>query len=131
MYQTGGVGRSALTWLDRSGKPLGVIDDANFYQDMALSPDSKSVAATRLDPKTLHIALWITDLTRGIASRFTPEGEDIESLAWSPDGKRIAYWAYTKVRATSRKRLRRVHNLSAVSLRQKQNFALLAFLEML
>jgi hypothetical protein len=56
-YVNGSVGRTALTWFDRGGNPLSVIDDANFCWDVAIAPDGKSVAATRLDPKTLRVSL--------------------------------------------------------------------------
>jgi len=91
VYQTGGAGRTALTWFDRSGKPSAVVDDANSYTDIELSPDGKSLAATRLDPKTLLKSLWVTDLVRGASSRLTQEAEDVEFPSWSPDGKQIAY----------------------------------------
>jgi serine/threonine protein kinase/Tol biopolymer transport system component len=91
VYQTGGAGRTALTWFDRSGKPSAVVDDANSYADIELSPDGKSLAATRLDPKTLLKSLWVTDLVRGASSRLTQEAEDVEFPSWSPDGKQIAY----------------------------------------
>lgn len=93
VYRTGGAGRSTLAWFDRSGKSLGLLDDKNYYEDVQISPDGRFVAATRLDPKTLRVSLWVTDLARGIASRLTMEDEDVDSPSWSPDGKRIAYSA--------------------------------------
>jgi eukaryotic-like serine/threonine-protein kinase len=91
LYQTGGIGRTALTWFDRSGKTQGVIDDTDFHEDVRISPDGKFLAATRRDLKTLRPGLWITDLTRGITTRLTSENDDANFPAWSPDGKRIAY----------------------------------------
>jgi Tol biopolymer transport system component len=67
------------------------VDDANSYYDIELSPDGKSLAAARLDPKTLLASLWVTDLVRGVSSRLTQEAEDVDFPSWSPDGKQIAY----------------------------------------
>jgi len=93
VFQTGSVGRTALTWVDRSGKPSGVLDDANRYYDMELSPDGKALAATRVDPKTLGSPVWVTDLARRVTSRLTPEVEQADFPSWSPDGRQISYGA--------------------------------------
>ncbi|SPE38812.1 Serine/threonine protein kinase [Candidatus Sulfopaludibacter sp. SbA6] len=97
VYQTGGAPRTALIWFDRSGKPSAVVDDANSYADIELSPDGKSLAATRLDPKTLLKSLWVTDLVRGASSRLTQEAEDVAFPSWSPDGKQIAYDSASRI----------------------------------
>jgi dipeptidyl aminopeptidase/acylaminoacyl peptidase len=92
-YQTGGVGHTVLTWVDRAGKPASVVDNTHSYFDIALSPDGKQIAATRVDPKTLRLGLWVTDVARGTSTRITPEGESVEFPSWSPNGKQIAYAA--------------------------------------
>jgi Tol biopolymer transport system component len=96
LYQTGGVGRTALTWFDRSGNTQGVVDDTSFHEDVRLSPDGNFLAATRRDPKTLRLGLWVSDLTRGITTRVSSEDEDANFPSWSPDGKRIAYSSQTR-----------------------------------
>jgi len=78
LYRTGGTDRSALAWFDRSGKVEGVLDDANYYQDVQLSPDGKRIATTRLAPKTLRMDLWVTDVTRNVASRIASMEEDVD-----------------------------------------------------
>jgi Tol biopolymer transport system component len=35
--------------------------------------------------------LWIANLERGVVTRFTDDPGEIEAVAWSPDGTRIAY----------------------------------------
>ena len=37
---------SQLTWMDRSGKPLGTVAEPGDYFNIALSPDEKRVAVT-------------------------------------------------------------------------------------
>ena len=91
LYRTGGTDRSALTWFNRSGKVERVLDDANYYQDLQLAPDGKRIASTRLDPKTLRMDLWVTDLIRNVASRVASLEEDVEFPAWSPDGQHVSY----------------------------------------
>jgi Tol biopolymer transport system component/predicted Ser/Thr protein kinase len=91
VYATGGTGRTALTWLDRSGKELSVLDAGSQHNDVALSPDGRFLADTRVSPKTLEPQLWITDLSRGIASQLTPDTESAQFPAWSMDGVRVAY----------------------------------------
>ena len=91
VYRTGGVGRSALTWVDRSGKELSVVDDANFHQDVALSPDGRMLADTRISPRSLAANLWVTDLSRGVSTRLTAETEQASGPAWSPNGLQVAY----------------------------------------
>jgi len=87
VYQTGGVGRSALTWFDRSGKPLGIVDDFNLYRDVDLAPGGNAIATARVDPKTLLPDVWVKDLGRGASSLLT---KSASLMTWSPDGKRIA-----------------------------------------
>jgi serine/threonine protein kinase len=91
LYRNGGAGRLGLNWMDRSGKLSGVVDEANFYNDIVIAPDGKAFAASRLDSKTLRSSLWVTDLVRGTTSRLSQDAEDVQIPSWSPDGKRIAY----------------------------------------
>jgi eukaryotic-like serine/threonine-protein kinase len=78
-----------LTWVDREGKPTGLLGSPAQYRGIELSPDGTRVAAH------LHEGLggdiWVTDV-RGAMSRFTfVPAQDNSSPVWSPDGSRIAY----------------------------------------
>jgi eukaryotic-like serine/threonine-protein kinase len=87
---------SVLEWYDRQGKDLGAAGESGdyAYSDLALSPDGKKVAATRIDPKAPAASqrIWLLDLARGGSAPFTfglsPDGSPI----WSPDGSRVAYF---------------------------------------
>ena len=49
------------------------------------------MAVALRDPKTDTSDIWIIDLDRDVATRFTSdEGDDISAL-WSPDGRRIVF----------------------------------------
>jgi Tol biopolymer transport system component len=93
VYQTGSVGRTALTWFDRSGKASGVIESSSLHYDVEVAPDGSAVASTRVDPKTLRSSLWVTDLVRGTSNRLTTDAENAQVPAWSKDSRRIAYSA--------------------------------------
>ena len=58
----------------------------------AISPDGNTVAVDRLDPQTNFIDVWLHDLSRGGASRFTfNSGFFNDYPVWSPDGSHIAF----------------------------------------
>jgi eukaryotic-like serine/threonine-protein kinase len=82
---------SALTWFDRSGKEEGRLGDPGVIANPMLSPDDQFVAADRTDNKAINVDIWIHDVKKGTASRFTFDPSEEVGAAWSRDGKQIAY----------------------------------------
>lgn len=93
-YETGlSLERSRLAWVDRTGKPLGMLGDPARYYNVELSPDGTRVAggirATVNDPSG---DVWIFDTSSDGRTRFTFEPAAVVPRAiWSPDGGRILF----------------------------------------
>jgi Tol biopolymer transport system component len=78
--------------LDRAGTPRGAIgDDELDYADFRLSPDETRLAGSIVDPTLGGIDIWMADLVRGGASRFTFGPAINAAPVWSPDGARVAF----------------------------------------
>jgi hypothetical protein len=80
-----------LQWLDRSGKRLGSVGTPAEYLDVELSPDERTVAVSRVDPKLNTADIWLLDLARNLPTRFTVDPLHDASPFWSPDGGRIVF----------------------------------------
>ncbi len=90
-FRSGESGGRQLRWFDRAGRAMGDLADADEFRTFRVSPDGKHVATQIFDTDAGHSDLWIHDLERGVASRFTFDpGADYAPL-WSPDGKSIIY----------------------------------------
>jgi Tol biopolymer transport system component len=82
-----------LTWFDRTGKELGRLGSHQAYRDASLSPDGRRVAGFLREPDESG-DLWLIDVNRDVASRFTFRHEaTVLNPIWSPDGNRIVYGA--------------------------------------
>jgi serine/threonine protein kinase/Tol biopolymer transport system component len=87
----GAVGQTQLTWLDRTGKRIGVAGAKGVFNSLSLSPDGNSVVYDEADPRSGTIDLWRLDFARGVPSRMTfHPSHDLFPL-WSLDGKRIVF----------------------------------------
>jgi eukaryotic-like serine/threonine-protein kinase len=98
-YRTGataGPGRNVqLTWVDRQGKPTGIVGDPNTYVSVALSP---SGAQALVDVGTVgaglgSLDLWVIEFARGISHRITSNPAADRYPIWSPQGDRVAFSA--------------------------------------
>jgi len=86
------VHNGRLTWMDRSGNPIGSAGTAEGdYTDFRLSPDDKRLAFSLVDRKAGAIEVWLTDLARGGTSRFAFGTSIAASALWSPDGSKLAF----------------------------------------
>jgi eukaryotic-like serine/threonine-protein kinase len=90
-YLNGAVTNSRLTWYDRSGRTLGVVPvPAAQYSVPSLSHDERRVSVDRaVSPNESDI--WVVDLARGVATRFTYGPRQNIFSCWSPDDSRIAF----------------------------------------
>jgi len=80
-----------LTWVDRAGRPTGTVGPPGPYRNPALSPDGTRVAVERMDPQSRTQDIWLIEVARGVASRFTFDAHNDIYPVWSPDGSRIAF----------------------------------------
>jgi Tol biopolymer transport system component len=81
---------SRLVWRDRDGRQVGAIGDPDTYRNPRLSPDGRRVAVELLD-QAGNRDIWILDVERGTASKFTHDPGRDASPVWSRDGKRLAW----------------------------------------
>ena len=81
--------RSQLVWLDAQGKELGRIPE-NGLGEPRISPDGRFVAEASDDELNGKSYIRVHDLGRGIATRLTSGGEEVDP-AWSRDGKHVVY----------------------------------------
>jgi Tol biopolymer transport system component len=80
-----------LQWFDRSGKTLGTVGQPALYSAPALSPDGTRVAVGVVDAHVGTRDLWLFDLKRDAASRFTFDPTDESNPVWSHDGSQILF----------------------------------------
>jgi tRNA A-37 threonylcarbamoyl transferase component Bud32 len=81
---------SQLTWFDRAGGLLAPVGEEYMYTyPFRLSPDGHRAIATRERPGGND--LWLLDLERGPASRFTSAFALNVYPVWSPDGRMIVF----------------------------------------
>ena len=84
-YQNGEHPNTPIAFIDRLGKQLQTIDDAQGATQFSLSPDGKILATSRLGD------IWLSDLSRGVTSRFTFDPAAERFPVWAPDESRILF----------------------------------------
>ena len=83
--------KSQLTWFDRTGQMLGTIEALADYLAVRLSPDNKTVAVARPGADEDAPDIWLLDVARGAASRFTFNKWLDISPVFSPDGETVVF----------------------------------------
>jgi Tol biopolymer transport system component len=91
-YRAGALaGSGELVWFDREGRNLGTVGSAGALNgDLALSPDGTRVALDMVDTSGTR-DVWVTDVARGIPTRFTFSSAQDIGPVWAPDGRRLAF----------------------------------------
>ncbi|MSO56256.1 MAG: serine/threonine-protein kinase [Acidobacteria bacterium] len=91
-YRGGDANRQQLVWVDRAGKTLGIFSgppEATSMTGPQLAPGGRQVTFSRNVQGNLD--LWLLEVARGIASRFTFDPGTDSSPVWSPDGSRLIF----------------------------------------
>ena len=96
-YRTGLSGeKRQFIWFDRSGKEITKIGNPESFGPsyLSLSADNRRLAVQRTMSGNTDI--WLVDLARGDALRFTSEPEAEIAPIWSPGGDRVAFSSLRK-----------------------------------
>jgi Tol biopolymer transport system component/tRNA A-37 threonylcarbamoyl transferase component Bud32 len=95
-YATNPPFATRLVWADMNGRTLQDVPmvPGKYIGGLALSPDDRRVVLTSSDRIGIS-DLWMTDLERGVITRFSYNQGENSGPVWSRDGTRVAY-AFSK-----------------------------------
>jgi len=85
LSDVGTTAQQRLVWVARNGTEQPLPAPTRRYDWPRLSPDGRRVAVE------VGAQTWIYDIERDTLTRFTFEGTQNDSPAWTPDGRRIAF----------------------------------------
>jgi Tol biopolymer transport system component len=91
-YQSRG-NLTRLMWVDRAGTEHEPVGPVGLHQALRISPDGKSVAFDRGEPRMGTGDLWMTDLARGVETRLTSNPGSENEATWLPTGNAIVFAA--------------------------------------
>jgi len=82
-----------LTWVDRSGRPVGVVGAAEVSGgSLDLSPDCQQLAVSKpVRDGEAQNDIWLIDLATGGATPLTDDHAGDYDPTWSPDGKYVVF----------------------------------------
>ena len=90
LYSSGAPGKQ-LMWVDRAGKELGIVGEANgLYGTFDLTRDGSRLVVSR-SLSTESQNLWVMDLIRNTPERLTRESAAHVDPRWSPDGTQVVF----------------------------------------
>jgi serine/threonine protein kinase/Tol biopolymer transport system component len=91
VYVNDPFANTRLAWFTREGHEIeGIQADAGRYIEIRLAPDNQHAALVR-QSSTTSTTIWVLDLARHGATRIADKPGANYQVAWSPDGKRLAY----------------------------------------
>jgi Tol biopolymer transport system component len=91
LYGSSNALLTQLTWFDRTGRVLSVVDEPGEFIMFRLSPDGRRVITERVRAGVPD--LWLLETARGLSSRFILNGGYHQFPIWSPNGRTIVFSA--------------------------------------
>jgi serine/threonine protein kinase/Tol biopolymer transport system component len=93
VYRSAPRGDARFVVVDRSGRQIRSIGSPDSFTNFTVSPDEQRIIATRRDPLSGHLSLWMIDAARGVTSLLTEttDTDDADDPTWMPDGQNVAY----------------------------------------
>ncbi|HXV14937.1 MAG TPA: protein kinase [Candidatus Krumholzibacteria bacterium] len=86
-----GTPNTTVQWLGRDGRPRGRITvPSGFFVEPVFSPDGRRMTLVEWRPDGAA-NIWMFDVERDVATRFTFENSENFDAMWSPDGKSIVF----------------------------------------
>ncbi len=80
-----------MKWVDREGRELERLGEPARIWDVRLSPDETKVAYETFDTEWRSEDIWILDMVREAATRFTTDPGADRDHTWVGDGSEIAF----------------------------------------
>jgi Tol biopolymer transport system component/predicted Ser/Thr protein kinase len=91
-YRTGTANTlTQLTWVDRAGRPLGLVGAPGAYRNPNLSPDGTHVALEITNAQSNLQDIGVMDVASGTLARRTFDRHNHIYPVWSPDGSRLVF----------------------------------------
>jgi serine/threonine protein kinase/Tol biopolymer transport system component len=90
-HPAAGLPNTKLAWFDRAGQARGEIPlPSGRWEQLGLSDDGQWLVAQRRSSPS-ESDLWMVEVARAVATRFTFAASNAGAPVWSPDGKWVAY----------------------------------------